>query len=279
MSYRLIALDVDGTLIAEDLQVPDRTAAAIRQALDEGIYVTLATGRMFPSARRFAHLLDIQAPLICCQGALIAEPTGGNRLFHRGVPAALAIEVVRQMRSAGYHMNIYIDDTLYVDRVTPEAEFYAGMSLVTPNPVGDVIPLIEEAAARGVEPTKLVVVAAETHTPLICSNLQTCYAGRLGVVRSYRLFTEITHPTVTKGAALAWLAEHLGVPRDEVLAIGDNDNDIEMLQWAGMGVAMGQAAPHVRAAARHVTGHIHEAGAAAAIEEFALRANSRKSKV
>ena len=189
---------------------------------------------------------------------IISKP----RFFHKPVPLGKARQVIEVVRQWGLHVNAYVDDELFVERVTPEAERYVRIARVPLHPVGDLLDFLASP------PTKLVVVSDEATIDKAMRELRGKFGEALYITKSLPMFCEIAHPGVNKGTALAFLAGHLGIPREETVAIGDGLNDLEMIQWAGLGIAMGNAPQEVKAAAGWVTGPFQEDGAAGALERI-----------
>ena len=263
-AVRLLALDLDGTIVSGEHGVTPRVRAAIRRAQEHGTAVTIATGRMFRSARRFARQLDITAPIICYQGALVRDPVTGETLHASSLPVEPGLAVVAFAKARRWHVNAYVDDELYMEAATPEGRFYAETSDV---PIR-LIPDIAAAVHRGT--TKLVIVADEAEVPGIVEDLETRFGSVLAITRSHPRFAEAIGQDVGKGRALHLLADALNIPVVETMAIGDNLNDLDLVTAAGVGVAMGDGDPRVRAAADWVTATYAEDGAALAIERFVL---------
>ncbi len=270
MTIKLLALDLDGTIFGDDLIISDRTRHAIRSAQQAGVLVTIATGRMFKSARQVASELGIGAPLICYQGALIRHCDTGETLYHKTVPLPLAHSIITETDRLGLHLNVYLDDNLYVAHVTPEAEFYSKINRDLPmNEVGDLHAWLD--AQGGAEPTKLVIVTDPDKTDGVLALFTGLYGNRLQVTKSHPRFTEFTNAECSKGMALAFLASYCGVQREEVMAIGDGHNDLDMIAWAGHGVAMSNSPEPVLRAARTVCPPLSEDGAADTIERLVKR--------
>lgn len=269
----LIASDVDGTLTDHSLKILPRVRAAIAAAQAQGHIVTLATGRMFRSTVAFAHDLAIDYPLICYQGALMRQRD--ELWLHRTVPMEITQEAIQLAHERGLHINVYVDDTLYVERHTPEVAFYAELApMADPQAVGDLTLFLQH------EPTKILFICEESQTPDLLAWAKTHWGTVAQVVQSHPRFVELTHPAASKGAAVMHLAERLRIPRERVLAVGDNHNDISMIGAAGVGVAMGSASLEVQAVADWVAPAVTEGGLAAAIEKFVLQkdAESRTQK-
>lgn len=265
MTYRLLALDIDGTIMDGDLIVPPAVCAAIAAAQARGVYVTLATGRMYGATLPYARQLNIGDPLICYQGALVRHPLTDEVYVHEVMPGALAAEAVTLLHQAGIFTIAYIAERLCIAAYRPELDLYQRM-----HPEGAEIVVAPDLAAlvAAEPPTKLLFIAdpptIERQLPRVAAH----FAGRATVVRSHQLFGELLPLGITKGTALAVLAARLGVPRQQVMAIGDQENDLPMIAWAGLGLAVGNAVPAVRAAADAVIPSVRDAGVAWAIERY-----------
>lgn len=263
-------MDLDDTLLDRDLVLSPRVVRVIREIMDAGLKVTLSTGRMFQSALPYAQRLGITVPIICYQGALIKDPTTRQVLFHQPVPLKRARQVIQIVRRWGLHINVYVDDELYVESVTPEAQRYVNIARVPLHPVGDLLAFLTEP------PTKLVIVSDEASIDRAMGELRAIFGETIYITKSLPMFCEIAHAGCNKGNALAALASRLGVTQEETVAIGDGLNDLEMVQWAGLGIAMGNAPPELKGAADIITGNIKEDGAAQALEDIFLVTRASK---
>jgi hypothetical protein len=263
LKYKLIAADLDGTLMGEDAIISPKVKDAVRRAMEKGVRFTIATGRAFGSALPFAEELGINAPLICYQGGLIRDHLSGQVIYEQSVPLPLVQEVIRFTRQRGLHLHVYVDGRAYVERMTPEARYYTRIAGAAVYPVGDMLAFLDR------EPMKFIIILSEDRAtgPLI-AKLGALFAGRMRFVRSYPRFVEGIPLGVSKGHALALLAAHLGIPLGETIGIGDNDNDLELVERAGLGVAMGNASPVVKAAADYIAPPVNEEGVVGVIERF-----------
>jgi Cof subfamily protein (haloacid dehalogenase superfamily) len=241
----LVAADLDGTLVDRDIAWAPGLPQALAGLRAAGVGTVICTGRMFRSARKVAARLGIvEGPVVCYQGALVADLSTGEWYRHTPMEGAAAAEVVRHIRAMGRQLNAYIDDRLYVEEVTPWARRYAEHVEVGIDSVPDL-----EDEVRRRPPTKLVLVTSADDVEAILPGLHERWAGKLYVVRSQPEYIEFTDVSVSKSGALAWLCERLGVARERVVALGDGMNDVDMLEWAGLGVAVAEAARPVRDAA------------------------------
>lgn len=265
MDIKLIACDLDGTLLADDLTVSKRTRAAVRKVREGGIKFCLATGRMFCSAARFAGLLELDTPLIAYNGALIKDVPTGKVYLSKPLERAAAGEVLVFGRENGFYAQKYVHDRLYVERLTERTERYSRRIGVRAEEEG------EEFYRLSSSPDKILFVVDPARQAFLLDELQRRFAGRIFVTSSSDHFVEVISPGVNKGDALAWLAGLWRIERTAVMAVGDSFNDLEMIRWAGTGVAMGGAPPQIRAAADFVTAGNNENGVAAALEKYVLK--------
>jgi len=263
LGIRFLACDMDGTLFRSDLKISRRVQDAIAAAQRAGVTVALATGRMPAAAKPFVELLDLTGPQIYYNGALV-QTTAGEKLYNLPVETPVAQSVVRFSRNEKMHVNAYVGDTIYVERLSAEAEFTRELNRV--NPV--VVPDLEEFLVQA--PTKLVIVRLPTVEDGLIPRLRAEFSGQLTVSSSVPQYCEMINPKVDKGQALMAVAERLGIPMTAVGAIGDGDNDLTLLQAAGVAFAMGNATSRVKSVADHVVGSVEEDGVAEAIERYVL---------
>jgi Cof subfamily protein (haloacid dehalogenase superfamily) len=237
-----------------------RTRAALQAAQESGRRVIVVTGRMFRSIRPYLLEAGLHDPVVCYQGAVVADPVSGEWLRHEPIPLALAREAVGLIESEGFALNCYVDDDLYVAEVTEGNRAYADFQNLPITPVGPLLDWLDRP------PTKLVVVddpaVLEEYEPRIKAH----FGDRLYISKSLPYFLEFASPLVTKGSGLQFLAEHLGFHAAETIAFGDGENDVELIEWGGYGVAVANAHPRVLAVADFVCPPVDEEGVAQVIE-------------
>lgn len=271
MPYRLLALDLDGTTVDNGQLPTPRVRAAVAAATRAGVHVIVATGRPYLSARRYGEALDLCTPLICFQGALIKECGGEARtLFAEAVPCAPFAEVVDLARTRGLELNIYTEEMIYHGPTTRSPEFYDLWFGLAAQPVDDLAATFAALCRAGRPVLKGLFINEETESDRLIAELQARVGDRLTVMRSHPLFVEVTSPNVSKGNALAFLADWYGIPRAETIAVGDSGNDLSMVEWAGLGIAVANATPEVLAAADWIAPPVTEDGVATVIEKFIL---------
>ena len=227
--------------------------------------VLVVTGRMFQSVRPYVLDAGITDPVICYQGAVVAEPESGRFLRHEPIPLELAREAIAAVEAEGFPLNCYVDDELYVARHTPESNAYASFQGITVHAVGDLRGWLGDA------PTKLVTVGEPELLDDLELRMKAHFDGRLFISKSLPYFLEFASAAVTKGSGLAFLAEHLGFSAERTVAIGDGENDVELLEWAGYAVAVANAHERLLAIADAVCPPASEEGPAQLIEAVLAR--------
>lgn len=263
--YRLVAVDLDDTLLSRDFQLTGRVKEAIAAVRAAGVQFTISTGRMYRSVVPFARELGIDIPLITYQGALVKNSLSGDVLWDYPLPLQYAREIIARIHQLGYHINAYLDDRLLVERDTPEGRRYAAIAGVEAEVVGDFLEFLDR------DPTKVLTISEEPLLDRLKSELTPIYEGKVHIVKSKPNYLEFCHPWATKGDALAYLAKYFGVKREMIMAIGDSYNDLEMLEFAGLGVAVANAREEVKKRAGYVTSAPYGDGVVEALEKFVLR--------
>jgi Cof subfamily protein (haloacid dehalogenase superfamily) len=264
VDIKLVACDLDGTLMGPDLSFSSRLLETIRQARKRGLTVTVATGRGYPSTRHFAAQLGIRAPVICYQGAQI-RGRGGTVLHESTLPRKYLPEVITFCREENRELTVYYRDEIYQATWLYDQAYYDRWFGLPIHVVDDLM-----AAIPG-EPVKFIAIGPTEETADVLErDLKSLAAGRFQVVRSHAWFVEGLGSGTSKGDGLARLAQRLGVAREQVMALGDSGNDASMVAWAGWGVAMGNASPEVKAVAEVIAPSLEEDGAAWAIARYAL---------
>jgi Cof subfamily protein (haloacid dehalogenase superfamily) len=268
---KLLVLDIDGTITGHSNTLSVTVKEVIAAVQAKGIKVAIATGRMYCSALRFHQEIGSTLPLIAYQGAWIQDP--GDDKIHRHLPVSREItqqllEYFEQpdLRSL-LSVHFYINDQLYVREITKETDNYQQRCGVNAIPVGDLRQLLDH------EPTKILALSEDANlTQQLLADLRLRYKPTdLYLTTSVPTFLEAANTHVNKGNAARYLAEEmLGLESHHVMTIGDNFNDVEMLSYAGISVAMGNAPPEVQAIANWVAPSIELDGAAIAIEKFLL---------
>lgn len=269
MPLDLIALDLDGTLLDSREEISPRNRRAIRAALAAGIRIVLVTGRGADTPIRVSKELGLNLPIICCHGALTKDFLANRTLGHVPVPLQYAKPMVEYAEREGLSVALYSEEFFY--RLEGSKLFMDDM---------------RGPAWREVRTFADVMHTAPTFIRFLGEHSVQSMQREFGDLplhfkyESWLDFVEcaVTSREATKARALARLCADFQIPSENVMAIGDSRNDVPMLRWARLGVAMGNAQPEVRQAVRHVTASNDEDGVAIAIERFALASPPRTNQ-
>lgn len=264
MKYKLIAVDMDGTLLTDDKRITDRTVQAVRRASDAGIYFCLSTGRPLCAVSRYLDQLGIATPTITYNGAVIVDPATGERIYEQGLEPEAAKEIWAFGHRFGTTICVWAQDMLYVSEVNERTEDYKKISGLEPIVITD----FDRLADGGI--TKMLWYDDIEKMPEFQRILGEEMINPVNYATSNPRFLEFIDRRVSKATAMERLGQHLGITRDEMMAIGDGHNDLPMLTYAGLGVAMGNAPDDIRKVCGHVTASNQEDGVAKAIEELCL---------
>jgi len=260
----MVVADIDGTLLTSDRRITPGVAAAVRAAQARGVRVCLATGRIWLSAEPYVRRLGADPPAILYNGGLVYDFATGAVL--RRVPldaaqARAALEILRGIPEVQPHL--YVDDRVFTSRANELTERYRRKDGLPVEEVGDLVAFLSR------EPMKILIIGARADLERAAAQLARLPLP-IHTVFSEETYLEVLPPGSSKGAALAFVAERLGIPLGDVIAVGDNLNDLEMLQAAGLGVAMGNAPEALRARASYVAPANDQEGLRAVIERFVL---------
>lgn len=264
VAKRLVALDLDDTLLLPDKTISPRVRAAVEQSLRHGVHVVLASARPLGSVARYAQELGIDGYCVALNGAIVAR-VPGPRVAHASIlERSLVDEVLTACLDLGA-ANIFVETPYHcaVQRIDGEVSAYIAMTGSEPVYVGD----LRRFESREVCKLSLLV---EGPPDGVMAELRNGMGDRIHLIawEGEWSWVEVLPEGTSKAAALEWLTSRLRIDRSEVLAVGDQLNDVEMLRWAGTGVAMGHGHPEAIAAADWVTASNIDDGCAIAIERF-----------
>lgn len=263
---KLIALDIDGTLMNKSYLISDRVKDAVSKAIAKGVHVMLATGRMYSATVPIGQELNLITPLIVYQGSLVKEFHNSEKvLLHHQIDKQLSCKLIEDLRKEDIQVNVYYDDKLYVEADAPILHEYATRRN---------IPFYKLKSFTEIQnflPTKILAMDPD---PVKIDKLKHKYNEKysdvLNITKSTDYFCEFVDVKCSKADAILFLAEQWGIPQSQIMAIGDQDNDKEMLKAAGLGVAMGNGHQELKDVADHVTDTVDNDGVAVAIERFVL---------
>lgn len=283
--FKLIALDIDGTLITSHYTITRRTKKALRAAMDSGIKVTIATGRFYHSARHIARSIGINAPLVCNDGALIKDIYTGKVTFYKPLPLEIARSILRiASKYRSLNVQVFMEDCkIYAGKGYRSSQFRRFLRFTSKYSVEGCynylrdfvfVPVKDAGDLAGAErlmkqpPAKIVVYADAEELDKFKKEIAEKFGNNVFLTTAIKNTVDILNGRVSKARGLAVLAESLGIKREEIIAIGDNINDMLMLEYAGLGVAMGNAQEMVKNRADYVTAGNDEDGIALFVEKL-----------
>jgi len=263
MMIKLLAVDLDGTLLDSNRQIPEENVRAIAEAVRRGVLVVPASGRISPSIRPFCDQLGLDGTMVCCNGAHVL--CGDSELVHVGLSAEVTRIIVEYAFDANEHLNLYCRDKLYFASDPVWGDVYLSrVRTIKPE-------VVSKEQALELQPTKTILVADPARMPRHYEFFsQSLPKDQVELVFSEPDYLEVLPAGVSKASGLQALAQHLGIARENTAAIGDFYNDLLMIEWAGTGVAMANAPEEIRRAADIVTASNDECGVAAFIKDYLL---------
>ena len=260
--YRLLAIDLDGTLLPPDHIITPRTYAILQRAATADIRIVIATGRVPTIFRSLLGRLPLNAPQITSNGAAIIDIQTNRVLQEQFIPATEVLTAIEALRSLDLQLCYYTSEHLYM-----ESSFYAMhdsdyLTNIAAQEIDDITNLAQQPCL------KLGAFGDASSIRAKRQRLDQIFKGQLYVTQTSPRWLEVLHPGVSKANALKIIVQNFNIQPEEVLAIGDNHNDIEMLRYAGLGIAMGNAHDEVKRVADYVTLKNTEEGVAFALEKF-----------
>ncbi len=262
---KLIACDLDDTLLAHDLSISPGNRSAIQEILDNNIHFLLMTGRMPAATIPYWHSLKLTDPCGTFQGAKVIQPRNNEILYACELERASIESILRRAQQRNIHINLYDDQFVYVKEKNKWTDYYQSFAReVQFKEVGALQDYAWQSTAK--------ILLMDEHDVLrdLHDELRKNLPPEVHMTFSKPNFLEFTHMQATKGAALSFLADSWNIHPEEVMAIGDSGNDLSMLQYAGLGVAMGNASEPIKDLSNQVTLSNEEDGVAHALRTWVL---------
>lgn len=271
--YKLLCMDMDGTLLNSEGRVSERNLKAIKLAHERGIIITVCTGRIFTSARYYAELIGVKAPIIALNGAYIREKDKDEVIYKSVLGKEKCAKILEVAQKYGLYPHFNTPDIVLTEKIIFSSEGYVKMNKNLPKDKQISIELVQDwdktFQQYDDEIIKCITVDNDKEK-ILKAKQELLKCEEFEVVSSWSNNFEVMCKGVSKGRAVEVLAGFYNIKREEIMCIGDNENDISMLSYAGLGVAMGNGESFVKEAADFVTDTNDEDGVAKAIEKFIL---------
>ena len=257
---------MDDTLLNDQHNISELNKSALAAAEAKGVKVVISTGRMYSSVGPYLQELALKGPTITYNGALVKRIADDKTLYHHSIPQNHASKIIELAKQKDLHFNLYVNDQLYVNKLGPEAKHYKEIANVELNLIKDnLAELLKE------ETTKIVIVDEDTaKVKKLLKEFRTLFEAEVNIFTSKPSFLEFTRQGVSKGSTLEQLAKDLKIKQEEVIAIGDSYNDLEMIDYAGLGVAMDNAVEKLKEKADYITASNNHSGVAEVIKEYII---------
>lgn len=276
MRYKMVCIDMDGTLLGKKRRVSKESKDIIKRAYDKGVEIVVTTGRIYNDAAYYSHFLGVQSPVIAANGAIIREKYTDEVIYENSISQEVCLELVNILKRRNMHFHFYTTDSIYCSNYLNKL----AAELFMTKEVGYDNFKINYHIIKSIDEWKKIFKNNNKITKCIAFSLKSKkmvkFKEDLDGLDSIVYFgsgshsVEINNRGVSKGKAVKVLATHYGFNKDEIICIGDNENDISMIEYAGLGVAMGNAIEEVKDVADYITDTNLEDGVMKAIKKFIL---------
>lgn len=273
MNYKLLALDIDGTILNSNEELSPGTRRAILKAQERGVIVVLATGRRLATTLPWARALGVTEPLVVHNGSVIFDQKMQKPIRQHGIDLVMAREILDKLTSQSINYIVYTGESGGERVIGPTWAWKEPENLLV-RFLGESAEFVDELAVHA-PPIRISIIDNWQKVDPFFAELKSSYGDKLNIMlfgaeRDTWRGIEIICPNCHKGTGLAYLAERLGISASEVIAIGDNINDLEMITWAGLGVAMENGSKELKAKAKKIAPSHDEDGVAFIIDELLL---------
>lgn len=263
--YKLIALDLDDTILNDKLRISIENKTTIEKVLQLGIKVCIVSGRSYGSIKKYIQELGIMNLCGSLNGANITDPSTEKNVFNLSIDQDILHEIIREIEPEGIHINYYHGQKVVCREETEQAIEYMKLTDVKIEYVG----LLKEYTKNS-QAGKILMIDDTKRLDPIRERLHKKYSDRVNVTYSKPNFLEIYNVKASKGEAVKYISQYYGYRREDIIAIGDGENDISMLEYAGVGVAMGNSSKKVKERSDYVTYSNNKNGVAHALRRIIL---------
>ncbi len=274
MKYKLFVADMDGTLLNDDKQLSEKNIQAIKKLPNYGVQFAIATGRHDSMIKSYLKHLDLKVPVISCNGAMVREPFSDQVLLSETLPKEQSIEVINICKERNTDFHIYGHASIFGERLSSKMLYYQGLNKALPSDEQTklvTVPDCKDIVVNGSEPLYKFIIISDrnNYMPPIIDRISAI--EDLTACQSMPMFCDVMKGGISKAYALQKLSESLGIKRNEIAAIGDQLNDIDLIEFAGLGIAVANAENALKEKADVVTTSSNNQDAVSeAIENYLL---------
>lgn len=257
---KLVATDIDGTILKHDFKFNQEVKDCIKKLGEDGVKVVLVTGRMYASTLPIAQELGLSTPIVSYQGGLVRDKS--ETLYKRELDCESAKEIISWTRENNIHANLYLNDELFVEKDSPTVRKYVSQGVPHFN-----IKSFDDVKLETIN--KMILIDYENAQNVTDweNYLKVKYAN-LNIIKSTPYYCEVCNREATKFHAIDFLTNYWGLNKDEVMTIGDQNNDIDLMRAGGVKVAMGNATDELKAVSTYITDSVEDNGFVKAVERF-----------
>jgi Cof subfamily protein (haloacid dehalogenase superfamily) len=272
--YKMIVMDMDGTLLTDDKRISDRNKKALKDAASKGVKIAISTGRIFTSALVYGRMIGVDVPIISSNGAYIREEDKDEVIYARILGEENIRNILNIAQKYGLNYSMFSWNALFAETLIHTSLNYAKWNENLPEDQRVKIVRVDRSQWDNVieenkdSILKMVMTSEDKESLAKCS--KELKAFDIEVTSSYPINIEVMNKGVSKGNAVEFLAKYYKLDRSDIICMGDNDNDVSMIKYAGLGIAMGNGNEHAKEAADFITLSNEEDGVAYAIEKFVL---------
>lgn len=273
LKYKMVAIDMDGTLLDSNDDITETNLRVIRYALDQGIRVVIATGRIFAAVKHYAGILGLQTYVISSNGAVVSDATGDNIIYTKPMKVTAAAKCIETAKKYDIYYHLYSNNVLYTEQLAYSSWGYAKLNDKLPPEERIIIQHIDDGVDfvlhSGYDIVKLVMIDDDLDK-LTKARSEAMSIPSLAISASMPNNFEVMAEGVSKGKALQMLAQHYNVAMEETAAIGDSENDLSMLECVGLPIAMGNAIDAVKELAKYIAPSNDQDGVAYALSHYIM---------
>lgn len=274
MKYKLVCIDMDGTLLGENHTVSKENKEALKKATELGVHIAITTGRLFTSAKMYSDLIGVKAPIISSNGGYIKEKDKEEIIYESPIPRENLYKIYDVIKKYNFLTYFNTCDTVITEIDLPENHAYKIMNKELPEDMRVKIDVVDSFETALKEYTgkilKAICVDVNKTADLQKARKELEELDEFEIVSSWQNNIEVMNKNTSKGNGVKNLAKMLGVKREEIICIGDNENDLSMIKYAGLGVVMGNANDEIKEQADYVTDTNINDGVAKVINKFIL---------